>query len=59
MDVIRACDAVDMDLSDMAEYEARERWLLSSHSDCEHVEFDLLDICRMCGRHRAECEPQC
>lgn len=53
---IVACTEADMDLSGIAEYDDRERWLNSPHTDCEHVEFDLLENCRICNRHRSECE---
>ena len=58
MPFIIACTEEDMDLSDMEEYERRERAHLSPHTDCSHVEFDLLDVCRMCQRHRSLCEPE-
>jgi hypothetical protein len=52
--VIIACDAEDIRYSDilLPDPDAPE----SPHQDCAHVEFDLLDNCRMCGRERAACE---
>jgi hypothetical protein len=35
----------------------KHRWVEGEHQDCAHVEFDLTDLCRMCRRHRTECEP--
>ena len=53
-DIIVLCDDADIRESDilLPDPDAPE----SPHQDCAHVEFDLLDVCRMCSRHRTECE---